>query len=159
EPRGRLSRRARRRRPDLLRRDGRAAGHGGRGRPDRGGARAPGADRDPRRPHPGRPHGADLPRPALDPEHAGAAPPGASLQGHPRRPRRLRRALPTVPRRRVGVGARTRRLAAWSDRHAHTLLIAPAVVAVAAVGLYPLGYSLYASLVREISFPHSGWVG
>ena len=51
------------------------------------------------------------------------------------------------------------RVAAWSNRHARLLLIAPATAALTAVMLYPLGYSLYASVVSEISFPDHGWVG
>ena len=51
------------------------------------------------------------------------------------------------------------RATAWADRHARVLLIAPAVAAVAVVVLYPLGYSLWASFVDEITFPGYGWAG
>src|SRR5205807_5169836 len=79
---------------------------------------------------------------------------------HPRRPRGLRRALPGVPGcRHVAVPSRAAGLATWSDRHARRLLVAPALLAVAAVVLYPLGYSLWASFVDEISIPGYGWSG
>jgi multiple sugar transport system permease protein len=57
------------------------------------------------------------------------------------------------------VPSRIGRVLAWADRHARVLLITPAVAAVAAVALYPLGYSLWASLIDEISFPGHGWAG
>src|SRR5439155_1537990 len=49
-----------------------------------------------------------------------------------------------------GTAASTRvrgRAVTWADRHARLLLLAPALVAVAAVAVYPLGYALWASLV------------
>src|SRR5437868_3889272 len=51
------------------------------------------------------------------------------------------------------------RFVAWSDRHARLLLVTPALLAVAAVALCPLGYSLWASFRDEISFPGSHWAG
>jgi len=50
-------------------------------------------------------------------------------------------------------------LTRWSDRYDRWLLVAPAVVAVGAVALYPLGYSLRASFLDEISIPGYGWAG
>jgi multiple sugar transport system permease protein len=58
------------------------------------------------------------------------------------------------------VGPRRRaRPVGWADRHGRLLLIAPALLVVAAVVLYPLGYSIWASFVDEISFPDHHWAG
>jgi multiple sugar transport system permease protein len=52
----------------------------------------------------------------------------------------------------------TGRWARWLDRHAGLLLLAPAVIVIVAVVLYPLAYSLWASFV-DYDVPAHPWIG
>lgn len=52
------------------------------------------------------------------------------------------------------------RAASWADRHVRLLLVLPAVILTAAMTLFPLGYSLWASFVRfDFRMPGHPWVG
>src|SRR5207253_1193130 len=50
-------------------------------------------------------------------------------------------------------------IATFADRHARVLLLAPALLAIGVVVLYPLGYSLWASFVDYDIAPTHSWVG
>jgi multiple sugar transport system permease protein len=60
--------------------------------------------------------------------------------------------------RAAGPGRRSG--AVWVDRHIRWLLVAPAVLVILAVSLYPLGYSVWVSLVEyDFQIPGHAWVG
>ncbi len=55
---------------------------------------------------------------------------------------------------------RPRAVSSWMDRHIRFLLVAPAVVLILLLTIYPLGYSLWISFVNyDIAIPGHAWVG
>jgi multiple sugar transport system permease protein len=65
--------------------------------------------------------------------------------------------------RAIGPGVRRRRggrFAVWADRHMDWLLVAPAVVIILALTIYPLGYSLWVAFVNfDFQIPGHAFVG
>jgi multiple sugar transport system permease protein len=63
----------------------------------------------------------------------------------------------------IGPGVRRRRggrFAVWADRHMDWLLVAPAVVIILALTIYPLGYSLWVAFVNfDFQIPGHAFVG
>jgi multiple sugar transport system permease protein len=50
--------------------------------------------------------------------------------------------------------------ASWADRHIRLLLVAPTIVLILALTIYPLGYSLWVSFVNyDAQIPGHQWVG
>src|SRR5919204_6679341 len=50
--------------------------------------------------------------------------------------------------------------ASWADRNIQYLLVAPAILLILAVTLYPLGYSLWVDFVNyDAQIPGHAWVG
>jgi multiple sugar transport system permease protein len=63
-------------------------------------------------------------------------------------------AADTTPRRRQSVAA------SWVDRHIRWLLVAPALVLILALTVYPLGYSIWVDFVNfDAQIPGHRWVG
>jgi multiple sugar transport system permease protein len=67
----------------------------------------------------------------------------------------------TIKHARVGSGAvRTRGWADWSDRHFKWLLVAPALVLILALTVYPLAYSVWVAFVNfDFQIPGHAFVG
>ncbi len=68
--------------------------------------------------------------------------------------------LEAVLMTRAGRPAAARGLAGWSDRHFKWLMVAPAIVLILALSIYPLGYSLWVSFVNyDFQIPGHAFVG
>jgi multiple sugar transport system permease protein len=66
------------------------------------------------------------------------------------------RDVPALPR----SPARRRRISAWADRHIDWLLVAPAVLLILALSIYPLAYSVWVSFVNyDFLVPGHAFVG
>jgi multiple sugar transport system permease protein len=58
------------------------------------------------------------------------------------------------------IRARRKSVGAWSDRNIRFLLIAPAVVLILALTIFPLGYSIWVDFVNyDFQIPGHAWVG